>query len=152
MRQYIYRGEDPDRFFAEFTRNISDDAYDMNIPEYDTARDDPYGIISVPKDYEDSWITGHGFYLGWQVVISSDSSRSLKGFNDTGRWIMLKEGELSSVYNGIRYFIYKNPEGAVIAETMSGEGIIADSTADYELMPLEALEKRIYGINMSGAR
>ena len=47
----------------------------------DSAVEEPYGVIVVPKDYDTSWMAYRSFYLGWKVIIAPVALKHIKADN-----------------------------------------------------------------------
>lgn len=158
MKQYIYRGENPREFELAFLKNVGLDSVSFRgsdgtegIPG-DYPTDDPFGVIIIPKDFEDCWLADLHFYMDWKVVVASAPRQFVKGYNDDRRWILLRDSHLKKL-SDFAYQIYRDPDGRVIAETMcAGEYPLADSVEEFERMSEDELESVIYGCEMGRAR
>ena len=133
VKTYIYRGEPKREFFLIFRKTH----------ELESA-----GIIIVPKDFENSWITENSYYRNWKVEVAPVSSQFVKGFNDP-HWKVLKDNTGAEMN---KYAIYQNPEGKIVADTPSTDLDIADTLEEYLAMPEEQIQKMCYRSEMSRAR
>ena len=149
QKSYIYRGELRRDFQLAFTQAHELEEYHYRIgPEENEEPATPMGVIIVPKDYENSWITEKPYFLDWKIVVAPVSSQFVKGFNDP-HWKVLKDNT-SAAMN--KYVIFQNPEGKIVATTPLTELHIADSLEEYLAMPTKKVESMCYCSEMGRSR
>lgn len=66
--------------------------------------------------------------------------------------VLIKRGELTTLFEGMSYHVYQEVDGKVYGETAGAFFPIADSLEDYMQIPLEKLESTIYGAEMGASR
>ncbi|MCQ2193979.1 MAG: hypothetical protein MJZ28_03420 [Paludibacteraceae bacterium] len=75
-----------------------------------------------------------------------------KSLIDTKKCKLIKKGKLTSLSIGLVYHIYETPEGEIWGETLCSQILLCKTRKEYEEMPLDKLESRIYRAEMNVAR
>ena len=76
----------------------------------------------------------------------------IRKVSDHDACALIKQGELKSLYPGMKYCLYEHQDGSIHGETLCVTFDIAKTKEEYEKLSEEELESKIYSGEMSIAR
>ncbi|MCQ2233430.1 MAG: hypothetical protein MJZ24_01660 [Paludibacteraceae bacterium] len=149
--KYFYHGETEREFFLVFSTSHDPDEYYIRVGDEEGIEpEEPLGTIIVSKEYENSWIAQHRYFLDWEVVVVQVEGKHIKGYNDP--FCKLLKDNTDAELSGYKHAIFQDAEGRIIATTPLTELVIAESLEEYQHMSEEKIRSMCYCSEMGRAR